>query len=47
MKLLLTYLVVTFVLAMRTTRKGRPLPVWPLLVATVFVGAAYLSQRVI
>jgi hypothetical protein len=47
MKLLLTYLIVTFVLALRTTRKGRPLPVWPLLVAAVFVGAAYLSQRVI
>jgi hypothetical protein len=47
MKLLLTYLLVTFVLAVRTTRKGRPLPVWPLLIAAVFVGAAFLSQRVI
>jgi hypothetical protein len=47
MKLLLIYLLVTFVLALRTTRKGRPLPAWPLLVAAVFVGAAYLSQRVI
>jgi hypothetical protein len=47
MKLLLTYLLVTFVLAVRTTRKGRALPVWPLLVAAVFVGAAFLSQRVI
>lgn len=46
-KLLLTYLLVAFVLALRTTRKGRPLPVWPLLVAAFFVGAAYLSRRVI
>jgi hypothetical protein len=47
MKLLLTYLLVTFVLALRTARKGRPIPAWPLLVAAVFVGAAFLSQRVI
>jgi hypothetical protein len=47
MKLLLTYLLVAFVLALRATRKGRTPKAWPLLVAAVFVGAAYLSQRVL
>jgi hypothetical protein len=47
MKLLLTYLFVTFLLALRTTRRGRTTQAWPLLVAAVFVGAAFLSQRVL
>jgi heme/copper-type cytochrome/quinol oxidase subunit 3 len=47
MKLLLAYMFVTLVLAMRATRHGRTLPFWPLLIATFVVGAAFLSQRVI
>jgi hypothetical protein len=46
-KLLLAYLLVTFILAMRATRKRREILVWPLVIAAFFVGAAYLSQRVL
>jgi hypothetical protein len=45
MKLLLAYLFVTFILALRATRKGRSIPIWPLAIAAFFVGAAYLKQR--
>jgi hypothetical protein len=44
-KLLLVYLFVTFVLALRATRRGRDVVVWPLVIAAFFVGAAYLKQR--
>jgi hypothetical protein len=44
-KLLLAFLFVTFVLALRTTRKGRESLMWPLVLAAFFVGAAYLKQR--
>jgi hypothetical protein len=47
MKLLLTYLLVTFVLALRAAHKRRPIPVWPLVIAAFFVGAAYLTRRAI
>jgi hypothetical protein len=47
MKLLLTYLLVTFVLALRTARRPRPTSVWPLVIAAFFVGAAYLTRRAI
>jgi hypothetical protein len=47
MKVLLAYLLVTFVLALRSTRRGRPIPVWPLVIAAFVVGAAYLSRQVI
>lgn len=47
MKLLLTFLILTFLLALRTTRKGGTVSAWPLVVAAVFVSAAYLSLRVI
>jgi lipopolysaccharide export LptBFGC system permease protein LptF len=47
MKLLLTYLLVTFVLALRTARKPRPILAWPLVIAAFFVGAAYLTRRAI
>jgi hypothetical protein len=46
-KLLLAYLLVTFVLALRATRKGRDVVVWPLVIAAFFVSAAFLSQRVL
>jgi hypothetical protein len=47
MKLLLAYLFVAFLLALRTTRRGGSVPFWPLLLVSFVVGAAYLSQRVI
>jgi hypothetical protein len=47
MKLLLTYLFVAFLVALRATRKGGSLPFWPLLVVAFVVGAAYFSQRAI
>ena len=45
MKLLLAYLLVTFIVAMRATRKGREVLVWPLVIAAFVVGAAYIKQR--
>ncbi len=47
MKLLLAYLFVTFILAMRATRKGRQILVWPLAIAAFFVGAAYFKQSLL
>lgn len=44
MKLLLAYLLVTFILALRATRKGREILVWPLVIAAFVLGAAYLKQ---
>jgi uncharacterized membrane protein YeiB len=47
MKLLLAYLLVTFVLALRAARKPRTIPAWPLVIAAFVVGAAYLTRRAI
>ena len=47
MKLLLTFLLGTFFLAVWSTRRNRRSRVLPLLVISIVVGAAYLTQRAI
>jgi hypothetical protein len=47
MKVLLLFLMVTFLLAIRGGRRNRPIRTWPLVVASTVVGAAFLSLRVI
>lgn len=45
MKLLLTFLLGTFFLAVVATRRGWRMRVWPLLIVSVVVAAGYLFQR--
>lgn len=47
MKLLLAFLLVTFILALRATRKGRQSLVWPLAIAAFVLSAAYLKQSLL
>jgi hypothetical protein len=47
MKLLLLFLFLTCFLAIRSGRRGKPPRMWPLLVASVVVGAAFFRLRVI
>ena len=47
MQLLLLFLLGTFFVSIRSTRRGRPLRAWPLVLVSLVVGAAYLSQRAI
>jgi hypothetical protein len=44
-KILLAFLLGTFFVSIWSTRRGGPMRAWPLLIVSVVVGAAYLSQR--
>jgi hypothetical protein len=46
-QLLLAYLLVTFILALRATRRGREILVWPLVIVAFVLGAAYLKQSLL
>jgi hypothetical protein len=46
-KVLLLFILLTFLLAARATRRGRPIRAWSLLVVTVAVAASFYSLRVI
>jgi hypothetical protein len=46
-KLLLLFLLATFLLAARATRRGRPIRTLPLLIATTILAASYYSLRFI
>jgi hypothetical protein len=47
MKVLLLFLLLTMLLAIRGARRGKPARFWPVFIASVIVSAAFLSQRVI
>jgi hypothetical protein len=46
-KVLLLFILATFLLATRATRRGKYPRTWPLLLATVVVSASYYSLRFI
>jgi hypothetical protein len=46
-KVLLTFLLATFLLAVWSANHSRPSRAWSLAVVSLFVAAAFLSQRVI
>jgi hypothetical protein len=46
-KVLLLFLLVTFLVAVWSANRGKPSRAWALAVVALFVGAAYLKQRFI
>jgi hypothetical protein len=46
-KVLLVFLLLTFLFAIRAANRGRPSRIWVLLVVTVFVAASLMTRRAI